>query len=114
MTPIGAIPRPPPEYRDRISGLHRCIGSPANPVEHARRIAFKFPALHGAVLALDVHEEVNVWIGPLHLRDNSRQRDGLGAVVLGAKGVMRPGRRRHGETGEYKNRWFQHAGSLKG
>src|ERR1700693_4777915 len=85
MGPIRAVAGAPSEYGDHIAGPHRFVSLPANPVEHRRRIAFKFPMLHGAVLVLHIHEEIEVWIGPLDFGDNARHRDRLGAVVLRPK-----------------------------
>src|SRR5206468_11867557 len=84
-------PSAPAEYGDRISGQHRLVSLPADPVQHRRRIAFKFPVRNRAVLVLNIQEEIEVWVRPLDAGYHARQCNGLGAVVLRPKRMMTEG-----------------------
>ena len=75
-----------------ITGLDRDILLPAVPVEHTRPISLKFPVSHFSVLISHVHENEAVRVGPLDLRDDSRDRNRLVRIVFRAERVMRRSR----------------------
>src|SRR5579863_1824341 len=94
---IGAILGERSFHYDFIADLHR-VARPAGPLEPLRRSHFQSPVSYLPCVVFDIDVEVDVWIHPVDLRNNSFERHGLLRVIFRREGMVR--HRRHRQRSE--------------